>query len=166
MLQILASLIRSGNSGSQFIGWTAAIPPAMGRDFAKNTAVFDAWLTEQIDASGVPADRVVLLGFSQGCMVSLQVGPRREDQLGAVLGFSGRLINPERLPKEKKSDPPILLIHGDADDVVPFASLAEAESGLQAAGLNAETHVSHGMAHGIAPDGLQAAASFLQRHIR
>ncbi|MEM9715981.1 MAG: dienelactone hydrolase family protein [Pseudomonadota bacterium] len=141
-------------------------PAAMGRDFAKNTAMFDAWLTGQIAASGVPDDRVVLLGFSQGCMVSLQTGPRREAQLGAVLGFSGRLINPERLPAEKKTAPPILLVHGDADDVVPFDSLAAAESGLNAAGLNVETHVSKGMGHGIAPDGLQAAATFLQRHLR
>ncbi|MEO1563055.1 MAG: dienelactone hydrolase family protein [Pseudomonadota bacterium] len=147
--------------------WIDGSDPAdMGRDFAKNTRVFDAWLTEQIATAGVPSEKVILVGFSQGCMVSLEVGPRRTDQLGAILGFSGRLIDPDRLPEDKRSDPPILLVHGNADDVVPYDSLAHAEAGLLNAGLSVETHTSPGMGHGIAPDGLQAAATFLQRHLR
>ena len=140
-------------------------PSEMARDFAKNAKVFDAWLSEQIEEANVPADQVVLLGFSQGCMMCLEIGPRRSEQLGAVLGFSGRLIERERLKDELKTTPPILLVHGNADDVVPYESLAQATEGLRAVGLDVVAHTSPDTAHGIAPDGLQAAAAFLQRHL-
>ncbi|MEM0977313.1 MAG: dienelactone hydrolase family protein [Pseudomonadota bacterium] len=140
-------------------------PAEMGQDFAKNTDIFDHWLTDQIASSGLSDEKVVLFGFSQGSMVSLQVGPRRKDPIGAVLGFSGRLMNAEALPREKRSEPPILLVHGDADDVVPYDSMSLAERGLVAAGLSVETHTSPGTGHGIAPDGLEAAATFLRRNI-
>ena len=138
---------------------------AMARAFEKNTKIFDDWLSAQISRYGLQTQKVALVGFSQGCMVGLEVAPRRGDPLGAVVGISGRLIDPERLPNEKSTNPPILLIHGDADDVVSYDSLAEAEAGLKAAGLKVETHTSKGIGHGIAPDGLDATAAFLTKHL-
>ena len=108
-------------------------------------------------------EQVALLGFSQGTMMALQVAPRREDALAGVIGISGRLLNPELLPEEVKVRFPVLLVHGDADDVVPPQSLPEAAEALQQAGFEEVfAHVMKGTAHGIAPDGLGVALAFLR----
>jgi phospholipase/carboxylesterase len=82
-----------------------------------------------------------------------------------IVGFSGRLLEPERLAAEIAARPPVLLIHGDQDPMVPFASLAEAERGLEAAGVPIATHVSRGVGHGIAPDGLGVALAFIRNRL-
>jgi phospholipase/carboxylesterase len=109
------------------------------------------------------AEQVALVGFSQGTMMSLHVAPRRDEAFAAVVGFSGRLISPDTLADEVVVRPPILLIHGDQDDVVPPASLPEAAEALQNAGwTEVYAHVMQGTAHGIAPDGLSVALAFLR----
>lgn len=108
-------------------------------------------------------EQVALVGFSQGTMMSLHVGPRRKDELAGIVGFSGRLLQPEVLADEAVSKPPILLVHGDQDDVVPVQSLPEAAEALQEAGWKeAYAHIMKGTAHGIAPDGLSVALAFLR----
>jgi phospholipase/carboxylesterase len=98
-------------------------------------------------------------------MMALHVGLRRAAALAGIVGFSGRLLEPERLAAEITSRPPVLLVHGDADPVVPFASLAEAADGLTAAGVETRAHVSRGTAHGIAPDGLGLAVGFIRERL-
>ena len=108
-------------------------------------------------------EQVVLFGFSQGTMISLHVGPRREDALAGIVAFSGRLLSPELLEDEVKTKPPILLVHGDMDDVVPVQSLPEAAEALQKAGFtDVYAHIMKGTAHGIAPDGLSVALAFMR----
>lgn len=124
--------------------------------------LFDTFLDEVLTLEGLTPDRLALVGFSQGTMISLQVAPRRAEPLAAVVGFSGRLLAPERLAAETVSRPPVLLIHGDADPMVPVQSLPEAAEGLSSAGFEVYAHVSKGTAHGIAPDGLSLALSFLK----
>ncbi|RBI73122.1 phospholipase [Roseovarius sp. TE539] len=115
-----------------------------------------------VDEDVLP-EQVVLFGFSQGTMMALQVAPRREDEVAGIVAFSGRLMRPELLIEEAVSRPPVLLIHGDADDVVPPSSLPEAAEALQAAGWkDVYAHVMKGTAHGIAPDGLQVALAFMR----
>lgn len=106
---------------------------------------------------------MVLFGFSQGTMMSLHVAPRREDEIAGVVGFSGRLLRPDSLVDETQSRPPVLLLHGDADDVVPVQSLPEAAEALQNAGWKeVYAHIMKGTAHGIAPDGLSVALAFMR----
>ena len=108
-------------------------------------------------------EQVVIFGFSQGTMKALHVAPRREDELAGVVGFSGRLLDPESLADEVQSRPPVLLLHGDEDDVVPVQSLPAAVEALQEAGWKeVYAHVMQGTAHGIAPDGLGVALAFLR----
>lgn len=108
-------------------------------------------------------EQVALFGFSQGTMMSLHVAPRREDALAGVVGFSGRLLAPESLVDEVVTRPPVLLVHGDADDVVPVQSLPQAIEALQGAAFTEVfAHVMKGTAHGIAPDGLSVALAFLR----
>ncbi len=108
-------------------------------------------------------EQVVLFGFSQGTMMSLHVAPRREDAIAGVVAFSGRLFEPERLVDEAISRMPILLVHGDQDDVVPVKALPEAAEALQKANFKeVYAHIQKGTAHGIAPDGLSVALAFMR----
>ena len=107
-------------------------------------------------------EQVVVLGFSQGTMMALHVVPRREDPIAGVVAFSGRLLQPELLADEVQSKPPVLLIHGDQDEVVPVQSLPQAAEALQQAGWeDVYAHVMKGTGHGIAPDGLSVALAFM-----
>ncbi|MCV2891747.1 alpha/beta hydrolase [Lentibacter sp. XHP0401] len=108
-------------------------------------------------------EQMVLFGFSQGTMMALEVAPRREDELAGIVAFSGRLLAPEGLVDEAVSKPPILLVHGDEDDVVPPQSLPEAAEALQKAGFKeVYAHIMKGTGHGIAPDGLSVALAFMR----
>ena len=125
-------------------------------------ADLDAFLTRAMAEEGVGPQDTALIGFSQGTMMSLHVAPRRAEPVAAVVGFSGRLLAPERLAAEAVSKPPVLLVHGDADEVVPFADMGKAGQALDAAGFQVFAHVMRGTGHGIAPDGLQVAFGFLK----
>ena len=115
-----------------------------------------------VDEDVLP-EQVVLFGFSQGTMMSLHVAPRREDAVAGVVAFSGRLLRPELLADEVVVRPPVLLIHGDQDDVVPPQSLPQAAEALQGAGWqDVYAHVMKGTGHGIAPDGLSVALAFMR----
>ncbi|MDQ2089149.1 alpha/beta hydrolase [Marimonas arenosa] len=108
-------------------------------------------------------EQLVLFGFSQGTMMSLHVAPRREDEIAGIVAFSGRLLSPELLVDEAVSKPPILLVHGDMDDVVPPQSLPQAAEALQGAGFTeVYAHIMKGTGHGIAPDGLSVALAFMR----
>jgi phospholipase/carboxylesterase len=98
-------------------------------------------------------------------MMSLHVAPRRTEPLAALVGFSGRLHGGDNLKAEAVSKPPVLLIHGDQDEMIPVAALAEARDGLAEAGFQVKTHVSRGIGHGIAPDGLGLALGFLMENL-
>ncbi len=115
-----------------------------------------------VDEDVLP-EQVVLFGFSQGTMMALHVAPRREDAVAGVVGFSGRMLSPELLADEAVVKLPILLVHGDQDDVVPPQSLPEAAQALQEAGFkDVFAHIMKGTAHGIAPDGLSVALAFMR----
>lgn len=135
----------------------AAAAAGMARAAEDLGAFLDARLADE----GLEDAALALVGFSQGTMMALQVAPRRRAPCAAVVGFSGRLIAPERLAGELAVRPPVLLVHGDADEVVPPAALPEAADALSRAGIDTWTHVSRGVGHGIAPDGLSAALGFL-----
>ncbi|MCK0148647.1 dienelactone hydrolase family protein [Marivita sp. S6314] len=131
----------------------------MGRAVEDLNAFLDALM---VDEDLLP-EQVVLFGFSQGTMMALHVAPRREDPIAGLVGFSGRLLAPELLADEVVSRFPILLVHGDQDDVVPVQSLPAAAEALQEAGWeDVFAHIMKGTAHGIAPDGLSVALAFMR----
>jgi len=126
-------------------------------------ADLDAFLDALMVDEDVLPEQVVLFGFSQGTMMALHVGPRREDEVAGIVGFSGRLLAPDLLKEEVRTRPPVMLIHGDQDDLVPAQSLPEAAEALQAAGWrDVYAHVMKGTGHGIAPDGLEVALAFMR----
>lgn len=121
-------------------------------------AFFDARLAEE----GMRPDQLAVVGFSQGTMMALHVLPRRAEPVAGIVAFSGRLLVPERLAAEALSNPPVLLVHGDQDPMVPFADMGVAGRALAEAGFETYGHVMKGTGHGIAPDGLSVALSFLK----
>ena len=125
----------------------------------------NAFLDERMEAEGLTPDRVILFGFSQGTMIALQVAPRRAPAFAGLVCFSGRLMYSELLAGEAVSKPPVLLVHGDADEVVPFSSMNAAGQALQAEGFEVFGHVMQGTGHGIAPDGLQVALAFMRQRL-
>jgi phospholipase/carboxylesterase len=124
--------------------------------------MLDAFIDDALRARGLADKDLVLVGFSQGTMMSLHVGYRRAQPVAGILGYSGRLIGGEALAAEMRSKPRTLLIHGDADPIVPFSSLEAAETALKALGVPVETVARPGLAHGIDEEGLKHGARFLR----
>ena len=125
--------------------------------------LLDAFIEQALEKSGLGADRLALVGFSQGTMMALHVGLRRAAAVAGILGYSGMVVGPDELPAEIKSRPPVMLIHGDADPVVPFSSLGLAVEALRAAGVDVTSHVCPGLGHGIDDAGLRLGQEFLGR---
>jgi phospholipase/carboxylesterase len=120
----------------------------------------NGFLDALLEAEGVEDNTLALLGFSQGAMMAMHVAPRRAREMAGVVAISGRLLAPENIG-DITVKPPILLIHGDDDQVVPFGNMEHAAQVLTGAGIETYGHVMKGTGHGIAPDGLQVALSFL-----
>lgn len=125
----------------------------------------NSFLDKVLTDEGLTPDRLAVIGFSQGTMMALHVLPRREDPVSCIIGFSGRLLEPERLATEARVKPPVLLLHGDQDPMVPFSDMGDAADALSAAEFEVYTHVMKGTGHGIAQDGLVAALQFLQARL-
>ena len=159
----------SGNPcGRQWfpIPWLDGSTEEMARQgVATAAADLNAFLDARLAKEGLGADRLVLFGFSQGTMMALQVAPRRPAPVAGIVAFSGRLLQPEALAHEALSRPPVLLVHGDADPMVPFADMQKAGEALTAAGFETYGHVMKGAGHTIAPDGLSVALSFLHQRL-
>ncbi|MBB4265700.1 alpha/beta hydrolase [Roseospira visakhapatnamensis] len=123
----------------------------------------DAFLDALLEAQALTADRLALVGFSQGTMMALRCALRRPRAVATVVGFSGALTGAATLADAVTARPPITLIHGEDDPVVPFPAMALAEAGLRAAGLAVTTHGCPGLEHGIDPQGLAVARDALTR---
>ncbi|MFN4158297.1 MAG: alpha/beta hydrolase [Gemmobacter sp.] len=128
---------------------------------ARAASDLDAFLDARLAEAGLAPERMALIGFSQGAMMALEVAPRRAEAVAGVVAISGRLLAPERLSAQARVRPPVLLVHGDQDPVVPFGDMGIAGNALVAAGFDTYGHVMRGTGHGIAPDGLGAALAFL-----
>jgi phospholipase/carboxylesterase len=141
--------------------------PAMVLAGVKAAApILDAFIDAELKKRGLADDRLGLVGFSQGTMMSLYVAPRRPRACAAVVGYSGALIGADSLIVEAKSRPPVLLAHGDADPVVPFQAMAAAATGLKAAGIAVETLARPGLPHSIDDEGLRRGGAFLAQRLR
>jgi phospholipase/carboxylesterase len=123
----------------------------------------DAFLDAELARHELADDRLALVGFSQGTMMALHVAARRPKAMAGVVGYSGLLPGPEFLKDEVKQKPPILLIHGDADPLIPSLALFAAARVLGDAGFQAEWHMRPGLEHGIDQEGLDLGVGFLRR---
>lgn len=126
--------------------------------------VLNAYLDGLLEHYGLGDDRLVLVGFSQGTMMALHVALRRPKPCAAVVGYSGALLGSDVLPDAVRARPPVLLVHGLADEVVPPEAMHVAESALRGLGVPVESHGRPGLPHGIDDQGLALARTFIARH--
>jgi phospholipase/carboxylesterase len=130
--------------------------------------MLNRYLDAELGRRNLPPSALALVGFSQGTMMALHVGLRRATAPVAIVGYSGLLSLPadpdaNALAAEIKSRPPVLLVHGDRDDLIPVQALFHAAQGLAALGVPVEWHIAQGMGHGIDPEGLRHGGEFLAR---
>jgi phospholipase/carboxylesterase len=128
----------------------------------------ERFLESELKRRNLPPSALALVGFSQGTMMALHAGLRRATPPFAIVGYSGLLVGPpeaevEKFANEIKSRPPVLLIHGDQDDLIPAQALFQASGGLAALGIPVEWHLSHGIGHGIDQEGMRHGGEFLAR---
>lgn len=147
--------------------WFALDPEA--REIARLTGsdsarpVITDFLNDLWGQTGLGPSDTVLVGFSQGAMMALDVGLRLAQPLRGIIAFSGLIIAPEKLRQEVLSRPPVLMVHGDRDEVVPVMGSEAGLPLLVDLGIEASLHISPGSGHTIAQDGLDAATAFLSR---
>ena len=131
-------------------------------------------LNEFLDAElahlKLPPSALALVGFSQGTMMSLHVGLRRQVSPAAIVGYSGMLavpedVDPDKFAAEIVSRPPVLLVHGDQDPLIPVDALFHAAQSLAALDVPTEWHISPGVGHGIDQEGLRQGGEFLSRFL-
>ena len=127
--------------------------------------ILDGFISAERDRHGLADRNVALLGFSQGTMMSLYVALRRPQPIGGIVGYSGALVAPQLLAGEVRSRPPVLLVHGEADPIVPFQAMAAAESALKGAGVPVTTLARPELPHSIDDEGIGAGIEFLARHL-
>jgi phospholipase/carboxylesterase len=130
--------------------------------------VLESFIDTELKRRNLPSTAVALVGFSQGTMMSLHVGLRRPVAPAGIVGYSGMLVMPENVAPdtfaaEIRSHPPVLLIHGDADPLIPVQALFHAAQGLAALGVPVEWHTSAGIGHGIDQEGLRQGGEFLRK---
>jgi phospholipase/carboxylesterase len=149
--------------GRQWFSLQDRSPEAILAGVRAAAPILDSFLDEALAARGLDPSKLAMVGFSQGTMMSLYVGLRRAVAPAAIVGYSGRLIGGESLPQEIRSRPPVLLVHGDADEVVPFSSLEHAADGLTVAKVSVQTLARPGLGHSIDEQGLRAGGQFLRQ---
>ena len=130
--------------------------------------VLERFLDAELGRHKLPPSALALVGFSQGTMMALHVGLRRTTAPAAIVGYSGLLVTPpeqeiEAFAAEIRSRPPVLLVHGDRDELIPAQALFQAAQGLSALGLSVEWHISPGIGHGIDAEGLRHGGEVLAR---
>jgi phospholipase/carboxylesterase len=130
----------------------------------------NAFLDAELKRLNLPPAALALVGFSQGTMMALHVGLRRAAPPAAIVGYSGMLtlpesVDPDALDAEITSRPPVLLVHGDQDPLIPVQALFHAAQGLAALGIPAEFHISSGIGHSIDQEGLRQGGEFLARRL-
>ena len=150
--------------GRQWWELTMRDPSERLRGVVKAGPDLDAFLDAELARYGLGPDRLALVGFSQGSMMAMHVGLRRKVPPAAIVAYSGYLVAPQLLPAEATGKPPLLLVHGDRDTIIPVDALFEAMEGFGKAEIPCQWHLSLGVAHGIDPDGLRHGGQFLAQN--
>lgn len=142
--------------------WT---PESMLKGAKEAAPVLDAFIDDAMQRYFLKESSVAIIGFSQGTMMALYTALRRKKPVAAIVGFSGALIGPELLKNEIISKPPICLVHGTADEIVPFAAMDMAATALSEAGVEIESHARPGLGHSIDEGGVEFAKDFISERI-
>ena len=153
-------------SGYQWFPIQRLDPGEMQRGVESVSGLLNDFLDAELARLELPADRLALVGFSQGTMMSLQVGLRRPMKPAAIVGYSGMLARGTELEPLPPDTPPILMVHGDADQMIPAQAMLASVGMLGGSGAAVQWHISRGLGHGIDQAGLELGGSFLSAAFR
>ncbi|WP_247594848.1 dienelactone hydrolase family protein [Sphingopyxis sp. PAMC25046] len=148
-------------AGYQWWGLTGFSPSALAAGAASAAPAIDAFIDRKLAQYELTEADLALVGFSQGTMMALHVALRRRRAVAAVVGYSGMLTSTADIAHDDFAKPPVLLVHGTADPVVPIAALHMAEGELRRLGVEVTTHISYGVAHSVEPVGLRLGRDFI-----
>lgn len=148
--------------GRQWFSLLNRDPEILYTEAEKSRPIVNSFIDNQLSRFDLSDQDLILVGFSQGTMTSLHCALHRPNPCKAILGYSGALLSSGMKEEEITAKPPICLIHGDMDGVVPFAAMAHAATILEDLGLTVETHQRPGLGHGIDPEGIGLGISFLE----
>lgn len=151
---------RSG-VGYQWWPLNGFTPAALAAGAALAAPAIHGFVDRKLRQYGLADADLAIVGFSQGTMMALHVGLRRPTRVAAIVGYSGMLVGAADLAHAPLAKPPVLLVHGAADPVVPVAALHAAKAELHRLGIDAQTHISAGVGHMVDPAGLRLGLDFV-----
>ena len=147
--------------GYQWFDFTSNDPDLIWKKVNDAGEILNNFIDNKLNELNLSDKDLSLVGFSQGTMMSLHVGLRRSAAMSSIVGFSGRLIREDTLSDDMKSKPPIYLIHGEQDPMVPYSDTINAAKILKDLDVDVQSHISPNTPHSIAQDGLEIAIKFL-----
>lgn len=156
---------RIGNLASGYQWWPlqSFTPQALAEGARSAAPAIDAFIDRKLDQYGLTDSQLAIVGFSQGTMMALHVGLRRRQQVAGIVGYSGMLVGATELATELTTRPPMLLVHGDSDPIVPISALHAADNDLRKLGINAQIHLASGVGHTVDASGIRLGAEFVAR---
>jgi len=122
-------------------------------------------IDEVKEQNNLPANKIAIGGFSQGCMISLQTGIKRKDKINSIIGYSGKIIDTEHLGKNIVSRPNVILMHGDIDQIVSVDGLLEAKNFFKKNNYEIETKIFKNCEHRIPTEGSSLGLQFIKKHL-
>jgi phospholipase/carboxylesterase len=153
-------------SGYQWWGLSELSPQALARGAAQAAPAIDSFIDRKLAQYGLTDAELAIVGFSQGAMMALHAGLRRQAQVAAIVGYSGMLTGVVELRGELASRPPVLLVHGSQDPVVPVTALHAAERELKQLDIEVTTHVCANLGHSVDPIGIRLGCEFVTTAFR
>ncbi len=123
-------------------------------------------IEEVKEKNKLKVEEIALVGFSQGCMISLQTALKRKDQVKCLIGYSGKILNLKHLSKNILSRPEIYLMHGDKDQVVPVNHILEAKEFFSKQKYEINTKIFKDCEHRIPTEGLSIGLEFLKKNLK
>ena len=151
------------SSGYQWWSLSAFTPQALASGATSAAPAIEAFIDRKLHQYGLTDASLAIVGFSQGTMMALHVGLRRPLKVAAIVGYSGMLTGGHKLSHLPITRPPVLLVHGSADPVVPVAALHAAKTELEHLGIDVTAHVSPGVGHSVDPVGLKMGGNFVTK---
>ena len=151
------------SSGYQWWPLSSFTPQALASGAASAAAAINAFIERKLHQYGLTEANLAIVGFSQGTMMAFHVGLRRPRPVAAIVGYSGMLTGGHELSHLPITRPPVLLVHGSADPVVPVAALHAAKAQLEHLGVDVTAHISLGVGHSVDPAGLRMGGEFVVR---
>jgi phospholipase/carboxylesterase len=141
-------------------------PQALAAGAASAAPAIEAFIDRKLKQYGLSEADLAIVGFSQGTMMALHVGLRRRNQVAGIVGYSGMLTGAAELRHLPITKPPVLLIHGSADPIVPVGALHTAKAALEKLGIEVSQHISAGLGHSVDPVGLRLGGEFVAKSLR